>query len=81
MTEKYSNQIEDALNYVRGQLGKDALDVVHSQKIVQWEYRSPIQTDYDDEIYDLLEEYGEEHGLSEEWWSTEMDFDDILVRL
>lgn len=81
MAEKYSNQIEDALNYVRGQLGKDALDVVHSQKTAQWEYRSPIQTDYDDEIYDLLEEYGEEHGLSEEWWSTVMDFDDILVRL
>lgn len=81
MAEKYSKQIEEALNYVREQLGKDALDVVHSQKIAQWTYRSPIQTDYDDEIYDLLEEYGEEHGLSERWWSVEMDFEDILTRL
>lgn len=73
-----NNKISDALDYVREQLGIDKLVVVRSQRKVQWCQRQPITTDYNDEIYDLLEEWGEEHGLSEEWWSAYVEFDDIL---
>ena len=73
-----NNKIQEALDYVRRELGTDKLAVVRAQRKVHWNLRLPIITDYDDEIHDLLEEWGEEHGLSEEWWSADVDFDDIL---
>lgn len=77
-TKTTNNKIQEALDYVRRELGADKLVVVRAQRKVQWCSRQPITTDYDDEIHDLLEEWGEEHGLSEEWWSAYVEFDDIL---
>lgn len=73
-----NNTILDALDYVRRELGIEKLVVVRAQRNAHWSLRLPIITDYDDEIHDLLEEWGEEHGLSEEWWSAYVEFDDIL---
>lgn len=77
-TTTTNNEIQDALDYVRRELGIDKLTVVRLQRKARWYHREPITTDYDDEIHDLLEEWGEEHGLSEEWWSAYVEFDDIL---
>lgn len=62
-------------------MGEDELAVVRGQRNVCWLNRYPMQTDYDDEIHDLLEEYGEDNELSEEWWSEQCDFDDIIESL
>lgn len=73
--------IKQAVDYVRQQMDEDELAVVRAQRMVCWDHHMPIQTDYDDTIHDLLEEYGEEHELSEEWWSETFELDDIIIEL
>lgn len=34
-----------------------------------------------DQIYDLLEEYGEENDLPEEWWESEFEIEEVLFEL
>jgi len=76
------DDLRDALAYVREQLGPDKVAVVKAQVNVCYEQRRPIETDYDDEVHDLLEEWGEEHGhLSEEWWSESVEFQDIIAKI
>ena len=80
-TTTTNSEIQEALDYVRRELGTDKLAVVRSQRKVQWCCRQPITTDYDDEIHDLLEEWGEEHDLPEGWWANEADMEDILTEV
>lgn len=75
--EKKSN-LQKALDYVREQMDDDKLAVVRAQRNYNWVHRMLVQTDYDEEIFDLLEEWGEEHGLPEGWWENEADMEDIL---
>ena len=76
------DDLRNALAYVREQLGPDRVAVVKAQVNVCYEQRRPIETDYDDEVHDLLEEWGEEHGhLSEEWWSESVEFQDIIAKI
>lgn len=70
-----------AITYVREQLGESRLAVIRAQVNICYEQRRPIETDYDDEVIDLLEEYGEENDLSEEWWSESIELEDIIARL
>lgn len=78
-TKTTNNEVQDALDYVRRELGADKLAVVLAQRKVQWCQRQPITTDYDDEIHDLLNEWGETQGLPEDWWDfDDVDFEDIL---
>ncbi len=76
-----SDNLKEAMAYVREQLGEDRLAVVKAQATVCYDQRRPIDTDYNDEVHDLLEEWGEEHDLSEEWWSEMTELEDIIVRL
>lgn len=73
--------LQEAIAYVRGQLGEERLAVVRAQASVCYGQRRPIDTDYNDEVHDLLEEWGEEHDLCEEWWSESIELEDIIVRL
>lgn len=73
--------LREAMAYVREQLGEDRLAVVRSQATVCYGQRRPIDTDYNDEVHDLLEEWGEEHDLCEEWWSESIELEDLIVRL
>jgi len=75
-------ELTEALNYVREQLGASIVAVIKAQVNVCYEQRRPLETDYDDEVHDLLEEWGEEHGhLSEEWWSESVVFQDIIAKI
>jgi hypothetical protein len=75
-------ELTEALDYVREQLGASIVAVVKAQVDVCYEQRRPLETDYDDEVHDLLEEWGEEHGhLSEEWWSESVEFSDIIAKI
>lgn len=78
MKEEKKSNLQQALDYVRRELGIGALTVVRYQRNVNWLRRQPVTTDHDDEIQDLLEEWGEEHGLPEGWWENEADMEDIL---
>ena len=78
MKEENKSNLQQALDYVRRELGIGALTVVRYQRNVNWLRRQPVTTDHDDEIQDLLEEWGEEHDLPEGWWANETDMEDIL---
>ena len=73
-----TDDLKSALDYVREQMDDDKLAVVRAQRNMNWVRRILVQTDYDDEIQDLLEEWGEEHDLPEGWWANEADMEDIL---
>lgn len=73
------DDLRDALSYVREQLGPDKVAVVKAQVNVCYEERGPIETDYDDEVYDLLEEWGEDNDLPEGWYLDEYDASEILA--
>ena len=73
--------LQEAIAYVREQLGEERLAVIRAQASVCYGQRRPIDTDYNDEVHDLLEEWGEEHDLCEEWWSESIELEDIIVRL
>lgn len=75
------DDLRDALAYVREQLGPDKVAVVKAQVNVCYEERRPIETDYDDEVHDLLEEWGEDNDYGEEWWSPHCEFCDIIVKV
>lgn len=75
------DDLRDALAYVREQLGPDKVAVVKAQVNVCYEQRRPIETDYDDEVHDLLEEWGEDNDYGEEWWSPHCEFCDIIVKI
>lgn len=78
MTKQNKSNLQKALDYVREQMDDDKLAVVRAQRNMNWVRRILVQTDYDDEIQDLLEEWGEEHDLPEGWWANEADMEDIL---
>lgn len=71
--------IVDAVNYVRDNKtwsaweDDQALDCINN--------REPIPHKIADEIYDLMEEWGEEHNLPENWWGEFKTEDDIFLDL
>lgn len=79
--KEIKSNLQQALDYVRRELGVDALTTVRYQRNVDWLRRQPITTDHDDEIHDLLEERGEEHDLPEGWWANEADMEGILTEV
>lgn len=76
-----SDDLKEAMAYVREQLGEDRLAVVKAQATVCYDQRRPIDTDYNDEVHDLLEEYGQENDLPEGWWESECEIDEVLAKL
>jgi hypothetical protein len=74
-------ELTEALDYVREQLGASIVAVIKAQVDVCYEQRRPLETDYDDEVHDLLEEWGEDNDYGEEWWSPHCEFCDIIVKI
>ena len=73
--------LRNALCYVREQLGEDKVAVIKAQVNVCYNQHRPIETDYDDTVHDLLEEWGEDNDYGEEWWSPHCEFEDIIVKI
>lgn len=73
--------METALNYVREWLGDAKLNIVRLQADLCWENRWPIKTDYNDDVRDLLNEFGSDRNMSEEWWEKYGDLEDIISDL
>jgi hypothetical protein len=47
-------------------------------------HRAPLHVEdpfLADQIYDLMEEYGADCGLSEGWWLSEADEEEILLHI
>ena len=80
-TMEYSEDVKNAIIYVRCNVDMD--DVVRAMSIID-RNRCPLyQADpmLDNQIYDLIEEYGQDNDLPECWWMSEIDEDEILFEL
>lgn len=77
----YSKDIKDAIAHVRANVDTD--DVRRAITIIDRQRCPLYQADpeLDNQIYDLMEEYGEDNDLPECWWMSEIDEDEILFNL
>lgn len=77
----YSSDVKDAIIYVRATV--DINDVERALSIIDRQRCPLYQADpeLDCQIYDLMEEYGEDNGLPEGWWLSELDGNKILFEL
>lgn len=77
----YSTDVRKAIIHVR--LHVDMNDVRRALSIIDYQ-RCPLyqaSPELDCQIYDLMEEYGQDHDLPECWWMNEITEDDILFEL
>lgn len=77
----YSEDVLDAIIYVRTNV--DMTDVERALSIIDHQRCPLYQADpnLDCQIYDLMEEYGQDNDLPECWWLSEIDEDEILFLL
>lgn len=77
----YSKDVQDAIAYVR--MNVDMSDVKRAMAIIDHQRCPLYQADpeLDCQIYDLMEEYGQDNDFPECWWMSELDEDDILLEL
>lgn len=77
-----SETVKEALDYVRDGLGEEDLTIYRLQVTKNMRNRQPAWDGVDDvRVMSLLEEYGEENGLSDEWWEAYGDINDWLEKL
>jgi hypothetical protein len=78
---EYSKDVKDAIAHVRANV--DMYDVKHAILTIGIKKCPLFQVDYelDNQICDLMEEYGENNDLPEGWWMSEIDEDTILFEL
>ena len=66
--------IEKAIEYVLENI--DDLDV---RNALRYQYfRMPVDKDFIYKVFDLLEEFGQDNDLSEEWYYNEYDEDQLI---
>lgn len=77
----YSVDVKNAINHVRANV--DMHDVERAMTIIDRQRCPLYQADpeLDNQIYDLMEEYGQDNDLPECWWMSEIDEDEILFNL
>ena len=76
-----SNIIEKALNYVLKNIDEDYLSHLSNKASTMRCPISLVDPLFADTVYDLLEEFGEDNELPENYWMEFWDIDDILNEL
>ncbi len=80
--ESEHSELDEALDYVRKEMDEDDLLIYKATVSKNMNCRYPVGAGLDDgRIIDLLEEYGDDNGLSEGWWEEYGDIEDILMKL
>lgn len=76
-----NNIIEKALNYVRKNIDEDYLAYLSNKANAMRCPISLIDPIFADAVYDLLEEFGDDNELPENYWMEFGDVDDIMNEL
>jgi hypothetical protein len=76
--EKRENLLFDAISYVAKNVDKVEVNFTFHNMLLLREPLFRVNPNLGDKIYDLMEEYGQENDLSEGWWLSECDEEDIL---
>lgn len=70
-----------AIDYVRSHVDMDEVRLAIKKMDEQREPLFRVNSQLSDSIYDLMEEYGQDHDLPENWWLSEHDEESILFEL
>ena len=70
-----------AIDYVRSHVDMDEVRLAIKKMDEQREPLFIVNSQLSDSIYDLMEEYGQDHDLPENWWLVEHDEESILFEL
>ena len=79
----FSDTMRQAIWYVRENIDGCDLDILKAEMQQCYEaHLIPARNVMDCErVIDLLEEFGQENDLPEDWWENECEIDEILVKL
>ena len=74
--------LREAIKYVRENMDDCDLAILKAKVDKNFtQHMNPAYGIDDGKIIDLLEEYGQDNDLPEEWWEKYGDIDDILVKI
>lgn len=77
---EYSADMRKAVAYINEQMEPEDKAIICAKVDKNFkQHMNPAYGIDDDKIIDLLEEYGDDHGLGEGWWEEECDLDDIVL--
>lgn len=71
----------EALDYVRENVDMDEVHLAIKRMYEKGQPLVRVNHYLCDTIYDLMEEYGDDHDLPEGWWLDEFDEEEVLFRL
>lgn len=72
---------EKALDYVRNKVDMDYINYMVCKAMEMRCPTSYVDPILSDDIVDLLEEYGQDNDLPENWWCEYGDIDDIIEQI
>lgn len=75
------SDMEKAIAYVREKVDMDEVALVRKQMAERREPLFRVNHALSDAIYDLMEEYGDDHHLPERWWLDEHDEESVFDKL
>ena len=72
---------KELLSYISQEVDMERVSLAIKYMDIQRAPLSVVDERLFDQIYDLLEDYGEDNGLSEGWWMSEFEIDDVILQL
>ena len=79
--EKRENLLFDAISYVANNVDKDEVNFTFHNMSLLREPFYRVNPSLCDEIYDLMEEYGQDHELAEGWWLNYYDEEIVFEKV
>lgn len=73
--------LNDAISYVANNVDKDEVNFTFHNMSLLREPLFRVNSTLCDEIYDLMEEYGQDHELEEGWWLTYYDEEVVFEKV
>jgi hypothetical protein len=70
-----------AISYVAKEMDKDEVNLTYGLMAMQRVPMSSVNYALGDKIYDLMEEYGQDNDLAENWWLYEYDEEEIFLKV
>lgn len=72
---------KELLSYISQEVDMERVSLAIKYMDIQRAPLSVVDEGLFDQIYDLLEDYGEDNNLPEGWWMSEFEIDNIVLQL
>lgn len=72
---------KELLSYISQEVDMERVSLAIKYMDIQRAPLSVVDEGLFDQIYDLLEDYGEDNNLPEGWWMSEFEIDDVILQL